>query len=480
MSRRSTTLSRFFAGWLLALAAFAALLFWARASLDAHKPAAPEVPGAAAASGAGEISGNAKSFSLSPSPETSIPPFDADAATHLVTAFPMQGVHQIDDAAPAIALFPPESSLTAQVIERESQPQVRTEKVTVRYRLDDAYAGGRNKDAASGDLAPDKDRHFFASDGIGVTPYASDTAGAFQPYPVARVEALDDEGGALLASTGVVLPVSSETGCRNCHGGPWKNSGKDGAAGGISEATVADILAVHDRRNATELADMVKQGATVQCASCHSGLGDEPNLSTAVHGFHATMDLGGGEACGLCHASSEGGPTQFYRGYHNLLGLDCTRCHGALTDHAISLLRHESERGSPAAGKRLGQLRPAAVADVANVKPREPGVNLPQCAGCHDFKTKPDFSTATAFNKWTQSEDERFTRAFENMGKVRCPSCHGAPHAVYPASNPAGDDRDNIQPLQYQGAAMPLGKDGNCAVCHTHDMPFFVHHDTVE
>lgn len=462
MSRHSCALNRFFAGWLVAIAAFAVLLAWAYNALDDRRSGAVVAPAESAPGKA----------PLAPSPETPIPPFDATKARHLVTAFPMRGVCQTDDAGPSFALFSPESSLTVQVIERETQPRVLTGGVSVRYRLEDPYAGGRNKGAASGGLSADEEGRAFTAGSIAATPYG---AGTFQPYPVALIEVLDG-GGGILATTGAVLPLSSETGCRNCHRGPWK----DGTNGGLSETTVADILAVHDKRNGTGFTDLVKKGGAVQCASCHSGQGDEPNLSTAVHGFHATMQLEGGEACGLCHASAEDGATRFYRGYHNLLGLDCTRCHGALNDHALSLLRHEAGRGSPAAAKRLSQIRPTAVALASDIHPREPGVNLPQCAGCHDFIKKPDASDATAFNKWTKNESERFTRAFEEMGALRCPSCHGAPHAVYPSSNPAGDDRDNIQPLQYQGAALPLGKNGNCAVCHTDDMDFFPHHGLVE
>lgn len=474
---RSRPLTRFFTGWLLAVAAFAALLVWSHAALtrqDVGRDTRQDTRQDASAAPASTASGAAPTeISLSPSPETVIPPFDADTATHVVTAFPMRGVQQLDDAAPALALFPATSELTAQVIERDSSPVVGGADLQARARLRDAYAGGRNNDAAVS-FVPDEEGLAFTAEGVTVTPYASGEAGAFQPYPVAKVTVLDKDG-ATLAATGVVLPVSTETGCRNCHGGPWK----DGVTGGIAPETAADILAVHDKRNATDLAALAKQGATVDCRSCHGGDGDQPNLSTAVHGFHAAMDLRGGDACGLCHASAENGATHFYRGYHALWDLDCTRCHGAMNDHALSLLRHEAERGNTAAVKRLAQIKPVAVADAGLIKPRQPGVNLPQCAGCHDFKLKPDASTATAFNKWTENEGERFTRALENTGTLRCPSCHGAPHTEYPSSSPAGDERDNIQPLQYQGTSMPLGKDGNCAVCHTHDMPDFVHHDTV-
>ncbi|MDX9818178.1 MAG: hypothetical protein RBT16_04645, partial [Desulfococcus multivorans] len=59
---------------------------------------------------------------------------------------------------------------------------------------------------------------------------------------------------------------------------------------------------------------------------------------------------------------------------------------------------------------------------------------------------------------------------------LMCAACHGSPHALYPADNPFGNDRDNIPPVQYQGMPYPMGANRNCKVCHMRDMNEEVHH----
>ena len=463
MHTRPPLVKRFFSLWLAVLAVFVLILVWGVNALtpdDGSKPVAT-------------LPGNpAEPLSLT----TPIPPYNADSAEYLLTAFSTRGMRDVTDAEPAFTLLPPGNTVVAQVIKRGPTPEIMAEGVTVRYNLDEAYAGGANSAVAQGDFkAAVEEAPYFFSASIPVLPYPA--GNRFEPYPTAKAQALNAQG-TVLVETGFVLPVSTEIGCRNCHTGPWKVAD----TAGLSAATADNILAVHDRRNGTRLAKQAADKQTVVCRSCHSGAGEQPNLSAALHGFHATMKLEGPEACGLCHPSSEKGRTQFYRGYHAMWGLDCTRCHGPLTDHAISLLRFEAEKGNKAATARMAQLKPSLVADAKDINPREPLVNLPQCRGCHDFKQKPDASTAMAFNKWTAGESELYSHMLENTGSLRCPSCHGSPHALYPATGPDGDDRDNIQPMQYQKAALPLGKDGNCQACHVEPMPVeaFVHHDRVE
>jgi hypothetical protein len=64
----------------------------------------------------------------------------------------------------------------------------------------------------------------------------------------------------------------------------------------------------------------------------------------------------------------------------------------------------------------------------------------------------------------------------DDLDALTCPACHGAAHALYPALNPYGRDRDNLQPLQYQKLARTLGAAKNCKVCHTVDMDDAAHH----
>lgn len=54
-------------------------------------------------------------------------------------------------------------------------------------------------------------------------------------------------------------------------------------------------------------------------------------------------------------------------------------------------------------------------------------------------------------------------------------ACHGSTHAVYGAENKYELQRDNLQPLQYQGIADTIGTYGSCAVCHVNEMEFNGH-----
>ncbi|MCL1939856.1 MAG: cytochrome C [Desulfovibrionaceae bacterium] len=477
----------FYTAWLLALALCAALFLWAHALLSARHDAPFALPGA-----------EKPTAKIEPAVPPALKAFDPEKDSHIVTAFSLQGMQHVTDAEPILTLLPPGNTLVVQVIKRDPQPEALlpgkdNAPAVVRYSLDYAAdpafapASGQN----SGTLGGSGDVPWFVNDSIVVLPYlaranatqgqpalfgakAADGPGLFYAYPTARVAALDAQGTVRM-ETRTVLPVSTEIGCRNCHTGPWKY--QDTA--GFFRQTAEHILSVHDRRNRTRLTEQAAGNTAVDCRSCHSGAGEQPNLSAALHGFHAAMKLDGAEACGLCHPSAENGATRFYRDLHAMWNLDCTRCHGSMTGHALSLLRFEAERGNRAAASRMALLETASGLKAVDIQPRRPWFNLPQCSGCHDFKKKPDPDSASAFNKWTANKNERFTYAVDNTGMLRCPSCHGSPHAVYPADGPAGNN-DNAQPLQYQQAAMPLGKDNNCSVCHTTNMDYFVHHDRVE
>ena len=146
----------------------------------------------------------------------------------------------------------------------------------------------------------------------------------------------------VLARTQVVAPVTTEWGCRNCHGGPWRVGGR----AGISEITAEDVLSVHDKFNRTTLRAAARAGQPRACQDCHAdpsrhAVGDPSvlSLSAAIHGFHANYLAGrDAEACLACHPARPTGATRFFRGRH-AESLDCTHCHGAIEDHALSLLK---------------------------------------------------------------------------------------------------------------------------------------------
>ena len=87
---------------------------------------------------------------------------------------------------------------------------------------------------------------------------------------------------------------------------------------------------------------------------------------------------------------------------------------------------------------------------------RTPWLNEPDCSGCHDFEVKPD-QTASSYNKWTEGPAKLYRMTRDQMDAVMCEACHGSTHAVYPAANPYGVNRDNIQPIQYQNQARSIG-----------------------
>ena len=77
----------------------------------------------------------------------------------------------------------------------------------------------------------------------------------------------------------------------------------------------------------------------------------------------------------------------------------------------------------------------------------------------------------------TETGADLYRMRTDDTGRLQCVACHGATHATYPALNTKfGADRDNIQPLQYQGNRRPIGAEGNCKVCHVIDMEDSIHH----
>lgn len=505
--------------WLVVVAVFAVGFLGAQLFAPSMRPAPKQV--VPAQNGTAPL-GEAKAGPGYGQLVTDVPPFDPGKDGHVLVAWSRQGMQHVTDAEPAWTLLPPGSTLRAQLVRRGPGPQAVTEGAILTWRLDGEPKASAAQPAAvadssltpagqaattpaaapaakgaegtqdkasqlSGELKLVEGTTLYEATGIPVLPYGEKDG--FNPYPTVTVEARD-ASGVLLAATRCVLPVSTEMGCRNCHGGAWKV----GDVAGISPATAADVLEVHDRINGTDLAKRARSGATVVCRACHepgtaaakadekpSGKPMPPNMSAAIHGWHAAYMAGrGADACNSCHPSAPEGATRFWRDYHVTKGLDCTRCHGAMEDHALSLLRKEQEAGNPAAERLMAAIAPVSVKDAKDIAPRTPWVNLPDCAGCHDFAEKPKSSTASAFNKWTADAAGLYAERTDDTTMLRCPACHGAPHAVYPARNPLGRDRDNIPPVQYQQHARAMGASGNCFVCHGETPEFSVHHPLVE
>jgi mono/diheme cytochrome c family protein len=430
-----------------------------------------------------------------------IPQFDTEKDEYVLLAWNSLGMHCITDSSRYFTLLPPANDVFAQLIRRGELPEVVIDGVTVTYRVEEGFENpaahvdfwdnaervfgrkvveniGLSGNGLSGIMKPNASGAFVA-DLVPVVPYPD--RGGYQPYPRFSIEARDSAGN-LLAATYTVAPVATEMGCRNCHGGEWRVDGRAGLTG----ETARNILAAHDRNSGTALLAKAEVGEPLLCQSCHpdpilnaAGDPDRLTMAAALHGFHATyLANRGAEACAACHPSSPEGATRCLRGIHDEIGYDCTNCHGTLEDHALSLLKAEQLKGKERAGILMANLKPRTVPSVAEINPRTPWLNEPDCLNCHAGFQPPE--TSSAYNTWTSGADALYRNRRDESGVLYCAACHNSAHATYPAFNPYGENRDNIQPLQYQGNNLPIGSNRNCSVCHTVDMSDSVHHPNME
>ena len=391
-------------------------------------------------------------------------PFDQKTAEYLLLASTDKGMtlsSEPEQSGIDFSFAPP--TLRAQLIQRGETPGVLTEDIQVSYRID----------TDNGPLIG----NMIATNGtFEATLAAIPTVNKdFRPYLLAEIEAA--QGGKVIASTRLKIGISTEVGCRNCHGGPWGQQGRTG----LSRQTAAAILAIHDKRSKTRLGDDFNRGRIVVCRDCHpdssrdaAGQAERLNLSAAMHGFHAAYIDQENDSCSFCHAGSDHGATGRLEDLHGTLGLECTNCHGSLADHAISLLKQEQEAQKPGSGKLLTLLADKTTIPIETIKGRIPWTMQPDCLTCHVAFQPPEVSTA--FNTWNADKKGLFAHRYSEEGVLLCTSCHGAQHSLYPADNAYSKEAGNLQPLQYQNNPYPIGADRGCAVCHTVAMENEVHH----
>ncbi len=342
-------------------------------------------------------------------------------------------------------------------------------------------------DAAGTALSWDAAMGLYRAPGIPIFPV--DDAGKVNRYPLMRFSAYDG-AGKLLGSSDVVLPVSEETSCANCHA-----TGKVAApAGTLAWSSDADleaqarrnVLILHDARTGTSLT------APVLCASCHyspaldlAGTGPSATqrahatMSAAMHAFHADKMAGlvdapvgpGGaipaaatQACYQCHP---GASTQCLRGAMTTK-VDCQNCHGNMA----------------AVGGGTPLLAAGSIDGLNDGKARRPWLDLPRCQSCHagDAVTgtvvaggpplaadgvrfldafRPGDASASpivATNLRFAEEPGKLYRKSKGHGGLACEACHGSTHAIW-----AGNANDDVAALALQGHA---GTIGECSTCH--------------
>jgi len=395
------------------------------------------------------------------------------------------GMHCACPGTEFFMLLPPFNTLRAQVVERGEEPRVlgAGDGISVRYSMventdeslknDPYYAvwlenmpkygfgpgvdqSGRVRGVSgaglSGEMTPVADG-WWEVEGVPAFPdiensplserVMKDSLGGpdRNPYPTAKIEVFDSESGDKLAEATTVVPVAFG-GCCDCHLKVTKDRGM-----APTPANSFKLMGrLHERDSGINFAEMDPDGdgvpGPIRCSACHldPAMGETaapgyPGLPTSkytfsnvLHRWHAQSpevlryDPDIATDCYACHPGNNVG---CFRGLHADKGMWCTDCHGDLNER---------------------------VAEGQVDNPWSPET-LPKCEDCHQGTGEGEKSV------------HAFGGAFLNsMGhkdnKILCSSCHGAPHALYPAARP----QDNAQALAVQGDEAAIG---NCGVCHT-------------
>ncbi len=436
----------------------------------------------------------------SSNPPDNLPPGQTSA--YALVVWSELGMHCMDGKDYSVfAVLPPFNTIRAQLIKRGGTPQLVTSGVTLTYEAVADSAGSINtsssnktnfwtyastlflaslnqdvgltgkpvQSATPRPLDYNATLGVWEAEGIPTVPY--DDAGDTNAYPMAKIVA-KDSGGNVVAEATVVLAVSDEMSCKQCHAS-GSNPNAQPAAGWVSDPDPAkdvklNILKLHDEKNdvtpylpelatrgyvyLSSLFQTATSGTPILCATCHAsnalsaqGVTGVPALTHSMHLLHGpVVNLASGStldnatspfaSCYLCHP---GVNTKCQRGA--MRGIACMSCHGNLT--AV---------GSPA---RRGWL------------------DLPSCQNCHTNGER--FTSAfDGTGQWRTTADARFAtnpntpvtnahlfRMSKGHGNLGCPACHGSPHAEYPTSQP----NDNVAPIALQGYG---GEIRECTICH--------------
>jgi hypothetical protein len=441
------------------------------------------------------------------------------------------GMHCVDADFSVFSILPPYNVVNAQVVRRASTGKpvvVNDSLVSIRYEavydgassINSTSLGGKTnfwtyakplygatlaqgqglknlympKDApslAAHSLSWNTAGGLFKAEGVPIIP--KDDAGNPNRYPLMRLVATEKATGKDVAQLDVVLPVSEETTCSDCHdigGTATQRTGITWSAALDKEIrTRENVLLLHDNMSKTNL----MASKPVLCAGCHyspaldlAGTGPSPTqqlhrtMSSAMHAYHSNkmtaftddwVRLGGTpnsqtQACYTCHP---GRVTNCLRGAMTET-VNCQNCHGNM-----------------AAVGGVTALKTGGSIDGTNDgKPRRPWMDLPRCQSCHtgdavsyskldpSLMASDGLRTIVAFNPTDASASPRLasnTRFAENSGKlfrfskghsgIACEGCHNSTHAIW--SNPVDTHNDNVAAKELQGHT---GTVAECSTCH--------------
>ena len=353
----------------------------------------------------------------------------AAGGNYKILAWNDLGMHCYNRDFADMAVLPPYNTFWVQVVKEGNPPELVTAGIRVEYfYADNTYSVGKTNfwsydQALFGvDLPPnvglkgkglsgvmDLAGDHFVAEGIPITEFSDSAPAVRQPYQLATVVVKDATTGAVLTSTQVVTPTSSEMRCDNCHSdtGIAKPSNPTGKV-------ETNILQLHDENTGTTL--MTKR--PVLCASCHAsnalgapGQAGVKNLSKSMHEHHAGVIPGTLDGCYNCHPGPQ---TRCLRDVMSVeKGMTCVSCHGGMS----------------------------TVSNNPN-----PWLHEPRCDACH--------------NSGAYNQDQPLYRFSKGHGDLYCEACHDSTHAIAPSR----EANDAIKFTQLQGKNGPIEE---CSVCHT-------------
>lgn len=353
----------------------------------------------------------------------------AAGGSYKVLAWNDLGMHCYNQDFSDLAVLPPYNTLWVQVVKSGDPPTLVTSGITVEYSYpDNTYSVGKTNfwdydQALFGvDLPPnvglkgkglsgkmDLAGDHFVAEGIPITEFSDSAPTVRQPYQLANVVVKNASTGAVLTSTQVVTPTSSEMRCDRCHSDtgmakPNKPTGK----------VETNILQLHDEEENTNL----MANRPVLCANCHGsnalGMAGNPslkNLSNIMHEKHAPYIANNLDGCYNCHPGPQ---TKCLRDVMSTdEGMNCVNCHGGM--------------------------------QKVSTNP-DPWLNEPRCDTCHDS------------GRFDQNHP--LFRFSTGHGGLYCEACHDSTHAIAPSR----EANDAIKFKLLQGKNGPLEE---CSVCHT-------------
>jgi len=317
---------------------------------------------------------------------------------------------------------------------------------------------------------------FFEGFGIPITPI--DDQGLDNPYPVMRISAVHKATGRIVGFQDIVLPVSAETDCQNCHASGQIAAVDPGVVWSVESdlevQTKRNVLKLHDFKEATAL----EANQPVLCASCHysaaldlGGVGPigeqllHSSMSSTMHGYHGTLtDIGGApifppgaSAAATCYQCHPGQNTQCHRGAMADGGMECFDCHGDMNAVGgnrtpwMDMPKCQSCHTGDAVNHLTG----------ANLNFATDGIRLEQAWHIGDTTAIP----IDAPNSRFREEAGTLYRFSKGHGELACTACHGSPHATWPVQPQRSND--NIAAYEAQGHT---GTVIECAACHTTDL----------